>query len=382
MSQAPSIEETEGGSLDLDPQSSLSLVSAAVNSHRDDVIYLRLRERQHPIRCLHVEYTGDEYLDYEERMRVSRAFLGRRALDSTTSPLIWEWGDAGLEVVQRSGAPLWWWMYCYQPETPQFQQMMNCYLEAKLGQISFFSRTQLRNETSPALRLVEPVCRDPHFQVLCGNDSLHPYMQAGWATIVEAGGLNWESRRTICMLLETDAMTFCENNECKFTVRTDEAEAFSLLSPDVMRWWLTLRKQGVDMTKIVQSMSMDEQTLTQLLQGANRFEFFRCGPEMAAKAARYLVASTYDPNALWYEHNETPHYMMQGQQEAIIARRLMQLPTGTRYVSEHGKVWQESVKLPSIFISDGLWRRKAERAIARWRRANDNETWNDFWQSM
>jgi len=164
----------------VDPQDDLSRKATAVLGPKD-LIYIRMRNRQQPYKFLNIRYFGDPYLDREEVMLWVRIFLGRRALDPTTSPLIYEWLLVGLQVIQRSQNPIWFLPYCYMPSTPEFRWILNscpdCPAKQKLDLMGCWSHTQIRNETSPALRVVEPVCFDPYFQSLCGNDNIEDLLR-------------------------------------------------------------------------------------------------------------------------------------------------------------------------------------------------------------
>ncbi len=199
------------------------------------------------------------------------------------------------------------------------------------------------------------------------------------------GNVNRETTRTACLVAMIRFLAWCEQNPCNVHLMVDEVENFDLLIPDVLHWLNTLRKRGVDITIITQGLAFEEAAVRKLIQAMNRIECFQSGPDLAHMMARQFTTGNYDPNRQWYEVRETPHYYSFDQQVALTAQAIMQSPVGCRHVNDSGQVFTEQVSLPSIFSVPGLWEKKAERVIqqvTQWDEPNDDNEWNDFWQSM
>jgi hypothetical protein len=195
--------------------------------------------------------------DLAARMRIARIFMGRRNLSPETSPLIWEWLCVSLQMIQFSGAPLWWLPFCVQPRTREFRWLVDhCEHEETISralEIANFSRTQLRNECSPALRLVEPVCTDPCFIARCGTSfDLWKALKDRRVILYEGSGANPETVRTILLIVSFLVIDFCERNDDPVTLTIDEAANWGLITKELVTALSTLSKNNLDVTVISQ----------------------------------------------------------------------------------------------------------------------------------
>jgi len=358
----------------LDPQKSISFELA---KRTDSSLYERIAETDRCIGFINLPASKNPNIlqrmreDYDARMLIARPAMERRGLEAFTSPLIWEWSDFGLRLVQYSGAPLYWLPKTFQPYSLEFKYMLlNCTdaeTKAKGIDLSFFSRTQLRNECSPAMRLWEPPCNDPCFIARCGNTDLGQLLREGRKIIFEGYWANPETVRTMFLFVMMYVISFCEKNDVPVHLVIDEASNWDLIPKDVVTALGTLQKQNLSITVIAQTIaSFDETVQRMLMQNCQRREYFRCGFDMAAIAAKDICTPQLDSQKVNYydervrqrhegydgdgkaqygEYLEAvPHYFSFGDQERLIQKDIMTLPVGVRWVNDHGQVFKEKVK--------------------------------------
>ncbi|MCA9387531.1 MAG: TraM recognition domain-containing protein [Candidatus Andersenbacteria bacterium] len=386
----------------LDPQESLSFLVAKHARLKKRVYYDRLRRLDRGIPFISLQRSSlsgleGEHENKEERMRIQRILLGRRGLKPEGSVLINEWLSNGLRLIQQTGHPLPFLPYCFQPWTPQFKQIVTAAggdIALIFYQVAKFSRTQVRSELSPAMRVCEPFT-DPSFIARCGGD-LGRLIKEKSCLIFSGKGVNKETCRTLLYGILLTAIQYAEKIDTPMHIVVDEAENYGLITEDVLTAINTLRKQNVDITIITQTTEFEG--CDKILQSCQRREYFKSGFKVAEIAANDLGTATYESNREWYreerrrqrhdgyqeiegklisqyveEAYDVTHYMSADQQNREIAQQVMTLPVGTRLVNHRGKVIKETVKL----LRELPWK-LADKKTEKWIQTGAPEIKNSF----
>lgn len=364
----------------LDPQESLSLKVSEFST----LPYIRIADHPSPSSpFINIPLTDNEEANRQARLLFKRCAISHRA-DVTTSgnPLINETVGVGTAAIQFSGAFPHALQYCFMPWTPEFDAIMErCSDPQTLNRLAHwkrFSIHQQRSELGAGLRITEPFCYDPAYKRLNGFNEL-------LACIISGKGVDYDTVRIIFLFAMYTLLQRFEKETVNAHLVIDEAETYQLITDELIRWMLTLRKQGVSITVICHAMGFDEIRIRQLLQAADRIEIFRSFGEAAHMLAKEIATANFNPYAVHHEDvrdrqrrasdgeyedftETTTHYSNFDQQIHETARRIMQLKVGQRYVVENGRAWIEQVALPKDPWNVGPIRAKGR--AGRWSRTN------------
>ena len=155
----------------------------------------------------------------------------------------------------------------------------------------------------------------------------------------------------------------------------DEAETYQLVTEELLRWLLTLRKADVSVSLICHALGWEESVVRRLLQACNRIVVYRSSAEIAFLLAKEIATANFNPHAVhstetryrsrrvgddWLESPETTT-RYEGYQDQVTrtAQQIMQLRVGARFVVSDGRAWVEQVSLQK-----DLWGIKQARSEA------------------
>lgn len=310
--------------------------------------------------------------DYE-RSLIAEPLYGRRSLDGVSRPRIAEYTDEALKVMQFQDAyaPLYWLPFAIQPHLPDFEFLLRqCNHQdtvARLQSLAKLSPGQLRNEVSPTLRLLEPVCRDPAFIARCGTLNCDDLINRYDTLIVEGSGATDQTIEIVLQLWTYKAIQYVERHKRSLVLVIDEAANWHLITKDLLRAVATLEKYGFELILITQTLSIvSSEIRVTLFQNARRVECYRVGSlEDARLMSGIFGALQYDPGATGG---------VSGQGKALI-QELMTLPVGTRYVREQGRVFKEqSPILKDSYAWPGISEHMMQDAIQEIIQGTDYQT--------
>lgn len=328
--------------------------------------------------------------DNDELMEVARFMLTWKGAEPHTMPLVWEFLQKGLQLIQHSGAPLYWLPHSYRGTAESLHMIQNCQNNAVRDwwmRHKGLSPTQQRKDASPALRVAESICEDPAFIARCGNFDLEAALQNKQTILVEGFGANRSTIRIVFLTIIQRVIQFSETHDTPVILVIEEAGNFELITPDFLIALASIQKHGFEPICIFQNLGYDYDE--QILQNCQRIESYACGSETAKRIAPVMSTPQLDDSKEHYRerfsrqrHNgyedidgrpmsihqdyeeERVHYKSYQMQEQDMQKDLMTLPVGTRWVNENGKVWREPVPMiREPYPWPQLVQKKVEEAI-------------------
>jgi hypothetical protein len=328
--------------------------------------------------------------DNDELMKVARVFGGWKGAEAHTMPLVWQFLLKGLQLIQHSGAPIYWLPHCYRGTDKFLHMLQNCRNdEVREWWMSFMRRspTQRHKDAAAAARLAEAICEDPAFIARCGNFDLENALQNKQTILVEGFGANRSTIRTVFLTIIQRVIQFSETHDVPVILVIEEAGSFELITQEFLVALASIQKQGFEPICIFQNLGYDYDE--QLLQNCQRIESYACGAETAKRIAPVMSTPQLDDSKEHYRertsrqrHNgyedidgrpmsihqdyeeERVHYKSYQMQEQDMQKDLMTLPVGTRWVNENGKVRKEQVPMMrEPYPWHGLVQKKVHTAI-------------------
>ena len=318
-------------------------------------------------------------------------------------------------LYQREQIPIPLLHHVLEPKHPIHEwAVANCTEEEvrlKGYEIASLSTYQWEQKISPAHRMIKRVFQSPALKRRSGATFDHfRFLDNKGKLLVQGGSISKDATRVKLGALIILLLQYVRETGRPLLLVIDEAATFNLIGEHEVNALAELRKYGLTVIIIIQSLSFAPDVNEQILTNCGRKEIFRAGSKEMARLNAELLA-TYDPylvhhvderkkyapdgfeeieidNEGWQvdedgrqvwrggrskvfrpkhreEYEETVHYMGIEDQIKLLSREVMRLKVGERFVID-GKVWREQLPKPEregFRCFGGYLDRKARKAL-------------------